>query len=71
MLHRRRRRLQLLVERGVSRVAFGRPLDLARQEHQVRVTRPIDIEAMRLIVQQAAKAMDVLSMGVGSEGNGA
>ncbi len=54
------RALDLLVRRGVSREAFGRPiLQLGKNIELVSRAR-IDIEAMRLMVLKAAKAMDVL-----------
>ena len=54
------RALDLLVRRGVSRQAFGRPiLQLGKNIELVSRAR-IDIEAMRLMVLKAAKAMDVL-----------
>lgn len=52
--------LQLMVERGVSREAFGQPLvRLGGNLEQIASIR-IEIEAMRLMVLQAARAMDVL-----------
>ena len=52
--------LDLAVERGLSRKAFGkRILDLGRNTEMVSRAR-IEIEAMRLMVLKAAKAMDVL-----------
>ncbi len=54
------RALDLLVRRGISREAFGRPiLQLGKNIELVSRAR-IDIEAMRLMVLKAAKAMDVL-----------
>ena len=52
--------LDLMVERGMSREAFGRKLALlgGNIEHISRAR--IEIEAMRLMVLKAAKAMDVL-----------
>ena len=52
--------LDLMVQRGVSREAFGRKLAWlgGNVEHISRAR--IDIEAMRLMVLKAAKAMDVL-----------
>jgi acyl-CoA dehydrogenase len=52
--------LALMVQRGVSREAFGRKLAWlgGNVEHISRAR--IDIEAMRLMVLKAAKAMDVL-----------
>ena len=52
--------LDLLVKRGSKRVAFGRPLiQLGKNLETVSRAR-IEIEAMRLMVLKAAKAMDVL-----------
>jgi acyl-CoA dehydrogenase len=54
------RALELLVTRGLSREAFGRPLiHLGKNLETVSRAR-IEIEAMRLMVLKAAKAMDVL-----------
>ena len=54
------RALDLLVRRGISREAFGRPiLQLGKNIELVSRAR-IEIEAMRLMVLKAAKAMDVL-----------
>ena len=54
------RALELLVTRGLSREAFGRPLiQLGKNLETVSRAR-IEIEAMRLMVLKAAKAMDVL-----------
>ena len=54
------RALDLLVRRGISREAFGRPiLQLGKNIELVSRAR-IDIEAMRMMVLKAAKAMDVL-----------
>jgi acyl-CoA dehydrogenase len=52
--------LDLMVERGMSRQAFGRPLaQLGGNLEKISRAR-IEIEAMRLMVLKAAKAMDVL-----------
>ena len=54
------RALELMVKRGASREAFGRPLiKLGGNLEKVSRAR-IEINAMRLAVLQAAKAMDVL-----------
>jgi acyl-CoA dehydrogenase len=50
-----------MVKRGLTREAFGKKLDPARRQH--RRSSPsarCEIEAMRLMVLKAAKAMDVL-----------
>lgn len=52
--------LQLMVERGLSREAFGRPIiSLGKNVELVSHAR-IEIEAMRLMVLKAAKAMDLM-----------
>jgi acyl-CoA dehydrogenase len=52
--------LKLMVERGLSRNAFGKPIiSLGKNTEWVSRAR-IDIEAMRLMVLKSAKAMDVL-----------
>lgn len=54
------RALDLLLERGLSREAFGKKIiDLGKNMETVSRSR-IEIEAMRLMVLKAAKAMDVL-----------
>jgi acyl-CoA dehydrogenase len=54
------RALQLMVERGLSREAFGRPIiSLGKNTEWVSRAR-IEIEAMRLVVLKAAKAMDLM-----------
>ena len=52
--------LDMLISRGVSREAFGkRIIDLGKNMEDVSRCR-IEIEAMRLMVLKAAKAMDTL-----------
>ena len=54
------RALDLMIKRGMSREAFGRPLiQLGKNLEMISRIR-IDIESMRLMVLRAAKAMDVL-----------
>ena len=54
------RALDLLMKRAISREAFGKPIiQLGKNIEMVSRIR-IDIEAMRLMVLKAAKAMDVL-----------
>ncbi len=54
------RALELMITRGTSREAFGQPLiQLGKNLETVSRAR-IEIEAMRLMVLKAAKAMDVL-----------
>ena len=52
--------LELMVKRGGTRVAFGKPLAKLGKNLEVIARARIDINAMRLMVLQAAKAMDVL-----------
>jgi acyl-CoA dehydrogenase len=52
--------LELMVRRGSSRVAFGKPLIKLGKNLEVVSRARIDIDACRLMVLQAAKAMDVL-----------
>ena len=54
------RALDLLVGRGLSRTAFGKPLAMLGGNIEVISRARIEIEAMRLMVLKAAKAMDVL-----------
>ena len=54
------RALDLMVERGLSREAFGRPLIQLGGNLEIVSRARIEIEAMRLMVLKAAKAMDVL-----------
>ena len=52
--------LELMVRRGGTRIAFGKPLAKLGKNLEVISRARIDINAMRLMVLQAAKAMDVL-----------
>ena len=52
--------LDLMVKRGSSREAFGRSLIMLGKNLELVSRARIEIEAMRLIVLKAAKAMDVL-----------
>ncbi|MEZ5557655.1 MAG: acyl-CoA dehydrogenase family protein [Pseudomonadales bacterium] len=54
------RALDLLMKRATTREAFGRPLIQLGKNIEVVSRARIDIEAMRLMVLKAAKAMDVL-----------
>jgi acyl-CoA dehydrogenase len=54
------RALDLMVKRGLSREAFGRPLAQLGGNLEIISQARIEIEAMRLMVLKAAKAMDVL-----------
>ena len=54
------RALDLMIERGQTREAFGRPvIDLGKNMETISRAR-IEIEGMRMVVLKAAKAMDVL-----------
>ena len=52
--------LELMVKRASTRVAFGRPIAKLGKNLEVISRARIEINAMRLAVLQAAKAMDVL-----------
>ena len=52
--------LELMVKRAGSREAFGKPILKLGKNVEVISRARIDIDAMRLMVLQAAKAMDVL-----------
>ena len=54
------RALDLMVTRGMSREAFGKPLAMLGGNLEKISRARIEIEAMRLMVLKAAKAMDVL-----------
>jgi acyl-CoA dehydrogenase len=54
------RALDLMVTRGISREAFGRKIAHLGGNLEIISRARIDIEAMRLMVLKAAKAMDVL-----------
>lgn len=54
------RALDLMVRRGLSREAFGQPLTKLGGNREKISRARIEIEAMRLMVLKAAKAMDVL-----------
>lgn len=54
------RALDLMVKRGTTREAFGKPLAKLGKNIEVISRARIEIEAMRLMVLKAAKAMDVL-----------
>jgi acyl-CoA dehydrogenase len=52
--------LELMIKRGLSREAFGKPIiSLGKNTEWVSEAR-IEIEAMRLVVLKAAKAMDLM-----------
>ncbi|MST34042.1 acyl-CoA dehydrogenase [Acidimicrobiaceae bacterium USS-CC1] len=52
--------LQLMVERGLAREAFGKPIIALGKNTEVVSRARIEIEAMRLMVLRAAKAMDLM-----------
>ncbi len=54
------RALDLMCRRGLSREAFGRPLAKLGGNTEIISRARIEIEAMRMMVLKAAKAMDVL-----------
>ena len=54
------RALELMIRRGANRTAFGRPLIQLGKNLEVVSRARIEIDACRLMVLQAAKAMDVL-----------
>ncbi len=54
------RALELMVTRGLSREAFGRPLAKLGGNLETIAKARIEIEAMRLMVLRAAKAMDTM-----------
>ncbi len=54
------RALQLMCERGLSREAFGKPLVALGGNTEIISRARIEIEAMRMMVLRAAKAMDLM-----------
>ena len=52
--------LELMVRRGINREAFGKPLASLGKNTEMIAKARIEIEAMRLMVLRAAKAMDVM-----------
>lgn len=54
------RALELMVRRGLTRQAFGRPIARLGKNPEVIAKARIEIEACRLMVLRAAKAMDTL-----------
>ena len=52
--------LEMMVNRGASREAFGRPIIKLGKNIELVSRARIDIDAMRMMVLRAAKAMDVL-----------
>jgi acyl-CoA dehydrogenase len=54
------RALALMAKRGLTRTAFGKPLATLGKNTEVIARARVEIEAMRMMVLKAAKAMDVL-----------
>ena len=54
------RAIELMAKRGLSREAFGKPLASLGKNTEVIARARVEIEAMRMMVLKAAKAMDVL-----------
>ncbi|HEX4821765.1 MAG TPA: acyl-CoA dehydrogenase family protein [Acidimicrobiales bacterium] len=54
------RALELMVVRGLSREAFGKPIIQLGKNTELVARARIEIEAMRLMVLKAAKAMDLM-----------
>ena len=54
------RALELMIQRGLSREAFGKPIARLGKNVEVVAKARIEIEAMRLMVLRAARAMDTM-----------
>ncbi|MFP6806309.1 MAG: acyl-CoA dehydrogenase family protein [Pseudomonadales bacterium] len=54
------RALELMIKRAATRIAFGKPIIRLGKNVEIVARARIDIDAMRLMVLRAAKAMDVL-----------
>jgi len=54
------RALELLIKRGLSREAFGKPLVKLGGNYDVIARSRLEIDSCRLMVLRAARAMDVL-----------
>jgi acyl-CoA dehydrogenase len=54
------RAIEMMAKRGLSREAFGKKLAHLGRNTEVLAQSRIEIEAMRMMVLKAAKAMDVL-----------
>ncbi|MFM1789943.1 MAG: hypothetical protein RLZZ526_270, partial [Actinomycetota bacterium] len=54
------RALELMIRRGLTREAFGRPIARLGKNPEVIAKARIEIEACRLMVLRAAKAMDTM-----------
>jgi acyl-CoA dehydrogenase len=54
------RAIELMSKRGISRKAFGKPIAQLGKNVETIAKARVEIEAMRMMVLKAAKAMDVL-----------
>jgi acyl-CoA dehydrogenase len=54
------RALELMIRRGLSREAFGKPIARLGKNTETIAKARIELEAMRLMVLRAAKAMDTM-----------
>jgi acyl-CoA dehydrogenase len=54
------RAIELMAKRGLARQAFGKPIAHLGKNTEVIARARVEIEAMRMMVLKAAKAMDVL-----------
>jgi len=54
------RALEMMVKRGLTRTAFGKPIATLGKNTEVIARARVEIESMRMMVLKAAKAMDVL-----------
>jgi acyl-CoA dehydrogenase len=54
------RALELMIRRGLSREAFGKPIARLGKNTEIIAKARIELEAMRLMVLRAAKAMDTM-----------
>ncbi|MEN8159954.1 MAG: acyl-CoA dehydrogenase family protein, partial [Myxococcota bacterium] len=54
------RAIEMMAKRGLTRTAFGRPIANLGKNTEVIARARVEIEAMRMMVLKAAKAMDVL-----------
>jgi acyl-CoA dehydrogenase len=52
--------IELMAKRGLSREAFGKPIAKLGKNTELIAKARVEVEAMRLMVLKAAKAMDVL-----------
>ena len=54
------RAIEMMVKRGLTRTAFGKPLANLGKNTEVIARARVEIESLRMMVLKAAKAMDVL-----------